>query len=668
MHKKQRTFPAIFILTLLFSLITISDSVAEDNTKEGLPEGAIARLGKGGINIMRFSPDGVHLVVGTDVGLWIYNISDETERAFFTEYPSQVNVLAISDDGELLATGGSKNPVIQLFELKTGKRTSNLDLPQLIDQMNNLRGISFFSDDKKLAILDRLGMIVHWDIDTNTVEFVERKLETNEAAIFHKERKVIATVNSDSIIRFWDLITGKTWISSQGYDGSLENKAQNIHTMAFSPNGNILAGKEMLGTIYLWDTETRTKIVTLKGHTSNITAFAFSPDSKILASGDSRYSIKLWDLEAQREIVELRGHTSGICSLAISPDGKILASGSSDGTIRFWNPVTGNEISTFASGHSELIKTVAFSGNETTLTSVDFNGKLQNWSIENRQLVSTSDFVPNGIMDAVALSKDAKLFATQENRWNFALDPLSTKYSANRNQIDLTPNDNLIEIWDLSDNRRIDTISKDKMRDVDSLLFSPNGNILVAGFEQQGIFSWDLNTGEKLFQVDIMEPTTRKLAFDPEGTLLATSGRSFKTQIWNFETGEELLFPELPRAHSIGFSNDGTIVAIGHFMDISLWYVMDDGVEEGETLEDVSVGEDLAFSHDNKTLVFSTPVHEQNQIKLFDIIANTEIKVLKGHTEAITSLVFSHDGKTLASSSDDGTVLLWDWQKVINKE
>ncbi|MYB63339.1 hypothetical protein F4X73_01500 [Candidatus Poribacteria bacterium] len=44
------------------------------------------------------------------------------------------------------------------------------------------------------------------------------------------------------------------------------------------------------------------------------------------------------------------------------------------------------------------------------------------------------------------------------------------------------------------------------------------------------------------------------------------------------------------------------------------------------------------------------------------------MKVLNGHTEAITRLVFSHDGRTLASGSKDGTILLWDWEKVVNSE
>ena len=41
--------------------------------------------------------------------------------------------------------------------------------------------------------------------------------------------------------------------------------------------------------------------------------------------------------------------------------------------------------------------------------------------------------------------------------------------------------------------------------------------------------------------------------------------------------------------------------------------------------------------------------------------------ILSGHTEPVEALVFSHDGKILASGSDDGTVLLWDWEKISAK-
>ena len=56
-----------FCITLLLTLGILLNGFAQDNTEVGLPDGAIARLGKGGINLMRFSPDGTRLAVGTDI-------------------------------------------------------------------------------------------------------------------------------------------------------------------------------------------------------------------------------------------------------------------------------------------------------------------------------------------------------------------------------------------------------------------------------------------------------------------------------------------------------------------------------------------------------------------------------------------------------------------------
>ena len=120
----------LFCLTSLLTIGLLLNSFAQDNTKVGLPEGAIARLGKGGINLMRFSPDGTRLAVGTDVGVWVYDVPDGKETALFTGHTGQVNALAFSTDGKILASGGFNNPIIQLWDLDTDIKSKTLKLAE----------------------------------------------------------------------------------------------------------------------------------------------------------------------------------------------------------------------------------------------------------------------------------------------------------------------------------------------------------------------------------------------------------------------------------------------------------------------------------------------------------------------------------------------------------
>ena len=101
-------FTFIVLLTFVFHV----SGYAEDPEQTHVPEGAIARLGKGGINLIRFSPDGSKLAVGTDIGLWLYDVKEGVSSGLFTGDIGQVNVLAFSKDGGLMASGSHDGTVL----------------------------------------------------------------------------------------------------------------------------------------------------------------------------------------------------------------------------------------------------------------------------------------------------------------------------------------------------------------------------------------------------------------------------------------------------------------------------------------------------------------------------------------------------------------------------
>ena len=108
------------ILTIWLSIFTLtSNTLAQDTSKWGLPEGAIARLGKGEIHEIKYSPDGTKLAVASSIGVWIYDTKTGAELNLFTGHTDSVESASFSPDGNTLASGSIDN-TIRLWNANTG--------------------------------------------------------------------------------------------------------------------------------------------------------------------------------------------------------------------------------------------------------------------------------------------------------------------------------------------------------------------------------------------------------------------------------------------------------------------------------------------------------------------------------------------------------------------
>ena len=276
----------LFAIAFLIIASTLSnDSFAQDYTHWHLPEGAIARLGKGAINDAEFSPDGTRLAIASDIGVWIYDAQTGTEMLFIHVPPRGVrtaNTIAFAPGGKTLAVGNwVLGGTVELWDSTTGE-----SLGILKEGIGGVKGLEFSSDGAMLACVSWHRNVEYhiWEVATRqeVISFIGEQDGLYNGLALSPDAHAVASAGREAVF-LWDVPT-------EGLRRTIEGD-QLAWTLAFSPDSKTLAGGQT--TLRLWDAETGDALSTLEGHTRNVEAITFSPDGKILASGDTGGKIML---------------------------------------------------------------------------------------------------------------------------------------------------------------------------------------------------------------------------------------------------------------------------------------------------------------------------------------------------------------------------------------
>ena len=598
----------LLLVLFTFTVLCVSSTFAqyEPSIQFGLPDGAIARFGKGSIRGITYSPDGTQIAVSTFNGVWIYDARTGEERNLLTGKDEERFVsAAYSSDSKTIATGGVDGRV-QLWNTSTGKTI--------------------------------------------------KKFKCNEEYIgyikYSPDGQTIAIKGEENTIELWNARTGKYLKSLSGHEKPNTNYEGHpdvaIYSYAFSPDGKTIVSGGGDKTVRLWNTRTGINIETLTGHTETVVAVAYSPDGDTIVSASRDKTVRVWDAHTGDNLNTLTGHKDIIVSVAYSPDGTTIISAGWDGMLHRWNTQTGQPLKTyeiytgilhFARGHAGAITHTAYSPDGKTIASVGREGRMQWWDADTGEIRQTFTghsphavkYSPDGKILIIKIGKEAQL-----------------RHAATGNYLNTL---------------------KGNSYNIKHITFSPKGDIIAISTVVGTLGLWDATTGKKIKMLignvgsENFDPRANHLpVFSPDGKMIAIEQREETVGIWNTSTGEHVstLTGHEGSISLPVFSPNGKTIVTSTYVGSSkggtvrLW-----NVDTGEKIMKYENQEGFpafVYSPDGKTIATN---YSDNSVRLWDTTTGENIKIFTGHTEKTYSLMYGQDGKALATHSKDMSVRLW---------
>ncbi|MDE0089237.1 MAG: WD40 repeat domain-containing protein [Candidatus Poribacteria bacterium] len=672
--KKILLLSIALLLTMGAFLVICS---AQDYTQWQLPEGTKTRLGKGRINDIVFSPDGTQFTVATSIGIWIYSTDSGKELSLLTGHEVEVMSAVFSPDGRTLISVDS-NGESRRWNAATGEQLS------ILTEGNDIvKKVVLSADGTRLFTVNLDDRFRVWDLnDLNSEPILvdDTEQSVNDIEISRDAQIIAATKiphysGSDRPVENFRLQVWNTMTQRMLF--KLYGEEPHINTLKFSSDGKTLVTAENNGEIKFWNVDTGANWLTIKKNKKVIRTLVFIPHKKLLATADIDNTIRFWDIASDEgqpsQSQVFKELKENISTMIFSPDEKTLLTSTQNGTIQGWDIETGSQRFKIT-GHVGEILHLAISENGKILTTANFLASrwltddtyLQHWDISTNGMLSTDFLEFEGVE---TITPDCRNVIIKDKDGKFEMLDIETKNT-------------LFTITE---------IEKDALSG--KFVFSLDGKTAAARGKDYVVHLWQIANASQISKPwKTLKGHTKwikAMAFSPDGKMLA-SGENKTVHLWNLETGEILFSfaPQLNSLEDIAFSPDGKTLAGGSREAIYLWDTVT-GKEIGVCIpERITTSMTLVFSPDSKTLVSAcgarvlkfadhevmlpsggwvtatASTDDGGIFQLWDSRTGELLSTHTGHTNRIIAFAFSKDSKTFATGSRDGTVLLWDWEKI----
>ncbi len=603
-----------------------------------------------------FHPKRNDVVIGNASGKVVSFEFQAKDYKTFTSHTNRVRKVIFSQDGKFLASTGDDKE-IKIYDLDNSQNQITLSSESMHSQP--IWSIAFSKDNEYIASASEDCSIKIWKRDQNQYKYeVDLNGHTHRVweVSFHPDGKILATVSRDSSIRLWDLELKQL---KQVIRNESESSLNGMRCVQYSPDGKWLAAGDEQGNVKLWKIsgeEYKSHDLIGSHNGKAVLSVTFSPDSNYLASSSDDESIQVWkknENDVWKFQYRLWKHIAKVWSTSFSHDNKYLVSCSDDQTVRFWDVKYGSYLYKLQ-GFSTKVLAVAFHPDGSSIASAHEDQIIRTWNIGSTESTESNKY--------------------KEHRgWVWSL-----AYNSSGTLLVSSSDDETIKIWDTKTHKRINKIDNypDLMEGhtgwVRSVCFSPDDKFIASGSDDCTVKIWEVDKlGNKqqglLKTLKLHKSLVNSVHFNQNGELLASASNDKTVLIWRCST-DGYKYDDKP-AHTL--NHDDYVMSVRFHPTNPMQLVT--GCKDGqifvwdlnESLEPPLCKQQachgkgvwsVVFSPDGKLLA---SCGDDETIKIWNINSMELVDTLEGHTSRVRSVAFSKNGEWLASGSEDETIRLW---------